>query len=234
MHPPKTQVLYFQQLLPLSECDAKDGRLVGHLLMDLVESKPKDAAHAIRVFAGRTAMLRDCGFGHIGAMLTRLLCADVQGDTTAISTMPGPAIDLGFDPSSLTEKQAIAIGSAITSSVRETPGLATALKRVCKAHAVLQVMKSEHGWFVPMLEVVLAHKATEPRGSVLMKRVRSRSSRIIVVAPISSDAASNVYGADGDSGFSSVVRLVLCAQELIILEAQGLRFAKPLRGVMPL
>jgi hypothetical protein len=208
---PSSLQLYFQQIRPLAKCDAEDGRVVGRMLVELMGRKPKDAAHAIHVFAGRTAMLRDCGFGHIGAMLTRLLSADVQGDTTAVPAMPGPAIDLGLDPLSLTEKQAVAIGSAITSSVRQARVFAVALKRICRAHAVLQVMKSEHAWFVPMLEVVTAHKAAEPRESVLMKRLSRLSSRVTVVAPISSAAASNVDGADEESGFSSVVRLVLCA-----------------------
>jgi hypothetical protein len=52
-------------------------------------------------------------------MLARLLSADVQGvpddDATAIITTSA----VGLDPTSLTEKQAIAIGSAIASSVRQ-------------------------------------------------------------------------------------------------------------------
>ena len=139
--------------------------------------------------------------------------------------MPGTAIERGRYPQALTGKQASAIGSAITWSGGEARVLAAALKRVCRAHTVLQIMKSEHAWFVPMLEVVMAHKTAEPRGSVSMKRLRSPSSRVTVVAPICNDAAPNVDGADEESGFSPVVRLVLCAQELITLEAKRLRFA---------
>ena len=52
--------------MPLAECDPDDGRVVGRMLVELMGRKPKDAAHAIREFAGRTAMLRECGFG-VGA-----------------------------------------------------------------------------------------------------------------------------------------------------------------------
>jgi hypothetical protein len=85
---PATLQQYFQQILPLEKCDAEDGRVVGQLLVDLASEYPKDPARAIREFADRTAMLRDCGFAHIGEMLARLLSADVQGrpddDATAI------------------------------------------------------------------------------------------------------------------------------------------------------
>jgi hypothetical protein len=174
------------------------------MLMDLANSKPKDMAHAVREFAGRTAMLRDCGFGHIGAMLTPLLSADVQEGPMAIPSILGPTTAAGADPSSLTEKHAIAIGSAIASGVEETRMLATALKKVFRAHAVLQVMKSENAWFVPMLEVLIAHKVAKPRESVRVKRL---GSRVAAVAPLPTiaDGADEVHE---ESGFSSVVRLV--------------------------
>ena len=114
---------YFQQILPLAKCDAGDGRVVGQLLVDLVSSNPKDLARATREFADRTAMLRDCGFAHIGEMLARLLSANVQGkpddDTTAIPSARVTAAAVGPNRSALTEKQAIAIGCAITSSVHQ-------------------------------------------------------------------------------------------------------------------
>jgi hypothetical protein len=83
---------YFQQIRPVAKCDAEDGRVVGHMLHDLVSSNPKDPARAIREFADRTAMLRDCGFAHIGGMLARLLSANVQvkpdDDAMAIPSTP--------------------------------------------------------------------------------------------------------------------------------------------------
>ena len=201
---PVTLQLYVQQIRPIAKCDAEDGRVVGHLLHDLVRSKPKDLPRAIREFAHRTAMLRECGLAHIGDMLARLLSADVQGKpdrTSSIPSAPVPTTAVGLDPSSLTEEQAIAIGAAIALSVHEADMPATGLKRVVKSHAVLRAMKLEYVWFAPMLETIMAHKAAEPRGSLLMRL----SSSIASVAP--KDAASSADGAEEESGFSSVVRL---------------------------
>jgi hypothetical protein len=194
---PATLLQYFQQVRPLAKCDVEDGRVVGQLLVDLMSSNPKDPARAIRELADRTAMLRDCGFAHIGEMLMRLLSTDVQGgpddDTTAAA---------GLDPSSLTEKQGIAIGSAIASSVHQAHALAGGLKMVVQSHAVLRAMKSKYAWFTPMLEVVMAHKAAERRGSAVINRLRS-----IIIPVASSDGALHADAADEESGFSSVVRL---------------------------
>ena len=202
---PTTVQRYFQQIRPIARCDAEDGRVVGHMLHDLVSSKPKDLPRAVREFAHRTAMLRECGLAHIGDMLARLLSADVRGKpdgTSAIPSAPVPTTAVGLDPSSLTEEQAVAIGAAIVSSVREADMPATGLKRAVKIHAVLRAMKSKYVWFAPMLETIMAHTAAEPRGSLLMKRW---SSRVTFMAP--RDAASSADGAEEEGGFNSVVRL---------------------------
>jgi hypothetical protein len=217
---PATLQRYFQQILPLSKCDAGDGRVVGQLLVDLASRNPKDLARAIREFADRTAMLRDCGFAHIGEMLARLLSADVQGrpddDATAVPSAPVTAAAVGPNRSAFTEKQAIAIGSAIASSVHQAHVLAAGLKRVVQSHGALQAMKSEYAWFVPMLETIMAHKAAPPRGSVVVNRLRS------IISPVASiDVALHADAADEESGFSSVVRLgahdpdSLCAHWLV-------------------
>jgi hypothetical protein len=176
------------------------------MLVNIMSSNPKDPARAIREFANCTAMLRDCGFAHVGDMLAELLSADGQGghdnDATAIPSSPVATTALGLDPSSLTEKQAIVIGSAISSSLHQAHALAAGLNKAIKSHGVLQAMKSEYVWFVPMLEVVMAHKAAQPRGSMVMKGSRSS------ISPVASrDAASRADTAEEESGFSSVVRL---------------------------
>ncbi len=213
---PATHQLYFQQILPLAKCNAGDGRVVGQLLVEIVSSNPKDLVRAIREFADRTAMLRDCGFAHIGAMLARLLSADVHGrpddDATAILPAPVTAAFIGLDPSSLTEKQAIAVGSLIASSVRQSHAQAAGLKKVVKSHGVLQAMKSEYTWFVPMLEVITAQKAAERRESEVMNRLRSSISPVA-----SSDVALHADAADEESGFSSVVRLGAHGPESLVM-----------------
>ena len=157
---PSTLQRYFQHIRPLAQCDAEDGRVVGQMLHDLVSCEPKDPAGAVREFAHRTAMLRECGLAHIGDMLARLLSADVRGKpdrTSVIPSAPVPTTAVELDPSSLTEEQAIAIGAAIALSVREADMPATGLKRLVKSHAVLRAMNSKYAWFAPMLETIMAH-----------------------------------------------------------------------------
>jgi hypothetical protein len=192
----KTQQVYFQSIRPLSACDAEDGRAVGRLLLDLVERQPKDLARSIREFVCRTEMLRKCGFRFIDRMLTCLLIPDPEA---------GPDDDvpiMTLDRSSITEKQAIAIGGAIAQSVRRSHVPATAVRKVVNSHAVLRAMNSDFVWFVPMLEV-LARKAAESGRSTVMRRLSSLVKRTSV-APIGgqSDGGED----DGESGFSSVVR----------------------------
>jgi hypothetical protein len=160
-------------------------------------------------------------------MLARLLSADVQGqpndDATAIPSTPVTAAAVGRNRSALTEKQAIAIGCAIASSVKQALTLAAGLNTAVKSHTVLEAMQSEYAWFVPMLEVVMAHKAAERRGMVIMNRLTSVS--IAPVAP--SDVASVADAADEESSFSSVVcsPFSLCAHlRSDAFEAQGLLF----------
>ena len=244
-----THQRYFQQVRPLSKCGAEDGRVVGRLLVDAAAAvgNATELAHTVRVFAHRTAMLRECGFRDIDTMLGRLLlttaddegsAADVVTDVVNPSlvadqqdTTPAAAFDFTKTTSMtmVTEKKAIAIGSAIVSSVRHAQTLAAGLKKVTKAHAALQAMKSQYAWFLPMLEVIMAPKAAEKRGSLFLRRLKSS---IIPAAP------SDVV-ADEESGFSSVVRLgahgplLLCAHGLLALVPKGstfVRFALPTYG----
>jgi hypothetical protein len=173
-------------------------------------------------------MLRDCGFAHIGEMLAQLLSADVQGrpddDTMAIPFAPVTTARPNL--SALTEKQAIAIGCAIASSVHRSLGsgmhnsgrpnqdhaLAMGLNKVVQSHGALQAMKSEYAWFMPMLEVAVAHKIAQRRGSAVISRGISRGiSRLKLrssISPVaSSDGARHADAVDEESGFSPVVRL---------------------------
>ncbi len=193
----KTLQVYFQSLRPLSACDAEDGRVVGRLLLDLVERQPKDLARSIREFVCRTEMLRKCGFRFIDRMLTCLLIPDPEAgpdDGVPITTL---------DRSSITEKQAIAIGGAITQSVRRSHVPATAVQKVVNSHAVLRAMNSDFVWFVPMLEVLVARKVAESGRSTVMRRLSSLVKRTSV-APIGGQSDGDED--DGESGFSSVVR----------------------------
>ncbi len=180
---------YFQMVRPLSECGAEDGRVVGRMLIELVQKQPKYPAHAIRIFANRIAMLRECGFRHIGAMLARLLSVDARGgpDEDAIITAP--------NPSSVTETQATAIGSAIALGARRSR-----LPATVKSNAVLRAMKSEYVWFVPMLEVLTANFSDSPASW------KKRLSSIVPAEEV--DVKFTPIGvdeADAECGFSSEV-----------------------------
>jgi hypothetical protein len=194
--------LYFQQLLPLSKCGATDGRVVGLLLLDVVNNKPKDLAHAVRAFAYRTAMLRECGLCNIGAMLAHLLTADAQSssDDTAVVVL---------DPSSVTEEEAAALGSAIASSVHVSNAPAVAVQNVVESHDVLRAMKSRFVWFVPMLEVIAADKAAEPLRSGFVRRlsaVVAAEVPSLTVVPVGAHVDVTRHdGADEDKPFFSVV-----------------------------
>ena len=95
--------------------------------------------------------------------------------------------------------------------------LAAGLNKVINSHGVLQAMKSKYAWFVPMLEVVMAHKAAQPRGSIIVMGLRSSIS-----SAASSDVALHADAADEENGFSSVVRLgaygpvLLCEHWLVM------------------
>jgi hypothetical protein len=198
MQVPQSTQRYFQQIRPLSACDAEDGRVVGRMLKDLVESKPKDLAHAIRTFANSTAMLRESGFRHIGVMLEYLLLADAPSGAVCDTAL------VALDRSSATEQQAIAIGGAVASIVRRSHVPATAVRKVVNSHAVLRAMNSDFVWFVPMLEVLVAQKvAAKSRRSTLMRRMSSLVERTsVALIGGQSDGSED----DAEGGFSSVVR----------------------------
>jgi hypothetical protein len=103
---------YFQQLLPPSSCDAEDGRHVGHELHDLVDSKPADLRRAIRTFADRSKMLRECGFRNIGDMLAAMFTP-----FTTPQSAVGAAI-AAQDSGSISKEQAALIGSAFVAQLR--------------------------------------------------------------------------------------------------------------------
>jgi hypothetical protein len=137
---------YFQQLLPLSECIAEDGKLVAQMLMDVVESNPKHPARAIRTFVNRTAMLRECGLRHFGDLLVALLVtSDGQGapEHGPVVLRDSPSLVLNNDPALLTEEQATIIGSTFAAQLRSSHTPAATLLKVVKLNPVLSLLKSK-------------------------------------------------------------------------------------------
>ena len=61
---------YFLQCVPIDLATADDGACIGNLLADVAEaSKKSNRASAIRAFVLRSAVLRECGFATLDAML---------------------------------------------------------------------------------------------------------------------------------------------------------------------
>ncbi len=181
----------------MDKCDVEDGRIVGHLLMELVQSKPKDPAHAIRTFTNRTAMLKESGLHHIGEMLVALLMVDAKSNPDDILAV---AVAASQDPSSLTREQASAIGHMIASSIFRSHESA-AVDKAVELHPVLSTMKLQHAWFVPMLEVLVAANAVERRRSNGGKRFSS------IIAPEPTERRIDVTPKSASAEFDSVVRL---------------------------
>jgi hypothetical protein len=155
MHIPRTLQLYFLQLRPPIACSAEDGRVAGHLLMDVEESKPTDLPHSVRTFTNRMAMLRECSFPHIGEMLVSLLAYDVRH---ASKDAVAPASS--HDAPSMTLEQAATIGRTIASRIASSPfAPATAVHALVNSHYFLRGMSSACAWFVPMLDAIVDRKA---------------------------------------------------------------------------
>jgi hypothetical protein len=205
---PRTLQLYFQQLRPLSECSADDGQVVGHMLMDLMEGKPKDARLAILKFVNHTAMLRECSYPHIGEMLVALLMFTPQSDSK-----PSPAV-VAQTTALATEEEASRIGSALASIIHSSRTAAEAVQTALRLHAVLRTTTSAHIWFVPMVEAMaerMSAGAARPLAAAHFVHRRSwvhRPSASVqpgkaLEPPLGS--ADNVDIGDGQSSFNSVV-----------------------------
>jgi hypothetical protein len=125
------------------------------MLLDLVDSKPKDLAHTIREFASRTAMFRDCRFCHIGDLLVSMLAASAHSDSEHAPSVVAQVA--AQDPASVTAEQAATIGRMLATKTRSFQPQSAALKlnQAVGMNSVLITMKSQHVWFVPMLEVLL-------------------------------------------------------------------------------
>jgi hypothetical protein len=195
--------LYFQQLRPLSDCNEHDGRIVGRLLMDLVERTPvgasrfgqsgirereRDKEHTIRLFVMCTSMLRECGFSRIGSMLVAATdAAPSNGPNDPISSRNrSPAVDeewaLQADGdygrfgglSAVTDEQAASIGRLLSLRMRTSPRLST-LGKVVQSVRPLREMATRYDWFVPMMEVVVKRQLPLDQPSI-RSRLRSRTS----------------------------------------------------------
>jgi hypothetical protein len=179
----KTKQLYFQQVRPMNKCDAEDGRVVGHMLVDLVGAAPKDLPHDIRQFANRTEMLRACGFRHMGDMLVAILAPSTHTPSAVARLMAHDG------PTSVKPEQANAMGDMLM-RVRSSQAPASALHEVVDSDSILCALKTQHAWFIPMLEVLLVPpEGAESRRHSLTKR----NSAIVTPQAMAHDASNEKF-----------------------------------------
>ena len=145
---------------------------MGLLLADLVSSKPKDLARAIREFAGRTAMLRECGLRHIGCMLVAMLAVRSTHSDSEHASNEDASNDLAVD----TAEKASALGRMLVSmKTGSSEFSAAALRRVVDSQSILCALRMQHSWFLPMLEVLVAlPQATVYAGSEQSRTTSTR------------------------------------------------------------
>jgi hypothetical protein len=170
---------YFQQIRQPAECGAEDGTTTGMMLVDAVHSAAgteSEQALLLREFVMHTAMLRECDFGSLDAMLVAVIIDKSGGthqDMHAVLTQ---------DPMTLTEKDATVLGVSLQRIVRAQASLkpAAAVGELihrcayeraselwgrflrgwvcmppCVRYAVVNRVSQKHAWFQPMLEAIV-------------------------------------------------------------------------------
>jgi hypothetical protein len=188
----------------------EDGRIIGQLLLDVVDDKPEHLAHAIRNFVNRTAMLRECGCRHIGLMLVELTCPRLpspSADDASVESIV-ESIQVG-NLGALTEGQAASIGRLLSSRTRSThssSSMAATVVNVVRSIAPLHKLASTYDWFVPMLETIARSKAKSGKRQSLLQHVTTRTHSSSAVVPSAHEG--------GESSFDPI-----CSQP-VILEPQ--------------
>lgn len=162
---------YFLQLRPPSGATAADGVLLGHLLVDLIEtSKRPERALAISRFVSRTAMLRECGLANLDAMIQGIVDENIFSQLGSslgarkFRTVYVPEV-VATDPLRLTQAAAAQIGHGFESVLRISPTADEAVDSLLKTYPVLGVTAQWHEWFRPMLlQVAKRRMASTPFG----------------------------------------------------------------------
>ncbi len=158
MSSPYNLQTYFLKVRLPGNCTADDGTLIGHMIVDTAEAAEKpDRASAISACIMQTAVLRECGFASLDAMLTAIVASvaeeglDRLGRNSHFVQLSGE-----LSPASLSRDEAVAIGQQIASNLARSLVVDTVLPEIirnCNCLA-LRVMDERHAWFRPMVEVI--------------------------------------------------------------------------------
>ncbi len=130
-----------------------DGRIVGHMLMDVVrysgkvymskKAKTRQAADVAK-FIMRTAMLENASFGHLCDMFRTILSNKYRPVREVAAT----------DPALLTQTEAIAIGESCKAIRLRHLTPETAVDGLLHHNVALRMFSQNNAWFRPLLETI--------------------------------------------------------------------------------
>jgi hypothetical protein len=128
------------------------------MLVDVAEAaKESSRASAISTFVMRAAMLRECGFTTLDAMLIGTLAKQ--------SFRVRPRDVSTHDPKALTAAEAEIIGRGFECILRLSATHIEAVDELLRKYPALTLIREEHVWFRPMLEAIAKRRmASAPLG----------------------------------------------------------------------
>jgi hypothetical protein len=213
---------YFLQIVPPMSATAADGMLLGHLLMDLVETtKVPERATAIRMHVERTAVLRECGFAHLDAFLggifdERLLFTLGLG-FRKFKTISVPEV-VATNPAVVTAGGAALMGKGLESIVRMSSTPAEAMDELLRKYPALKGMADRHVWFQPLLETIAKRRrAAAPLGLRLRLAVGAGLSVLDMLSDINNIVGMLHAGRSTDAFvLLGMIALNLAVQSLLV------------------
>ncbi len=223
MHLPYKLQAYFLQVQSPMRATAADGAILGHLLMDLVETtKLPERAVAIRMFVERTAVLRECGFAHldafIGGIFEERLLFTLGLGFRKFKTVSVPEV-MATDPTSMTAGGAALMGKGLESIVRLSSTPAEAIDELIGKYPALKVMADRHVWFRPLLETIAKRRlAAAPLGLKFRLAFGAGLSILDMVSDINNIRALFLAGRSTDAFvLLGMIALSLAVQALIVI-----------------
>jgi hypothetical protein len=136
---------YFVQVRSMNDCEAADGLVVGHLLMDAALAASSDErSQAVSQFVMRTAMLRDCECCHLDVLLSAIV------ENKYRTTKKGET----RDPALLTAKEAAAIGRSFALILLQSNGSSAAVQEYLDGNPAIGELVRKYRWFRPMTEAL--------------------------------------------------------------------------------
>jgi hypothetical protein len=222
MQLPQNILSYFMQVKPPSEFAAADGAILGHLVMDLVETtKPSERATVIRMLVERTAVLRECGFAHldafIGGIFDERLLFTIGLGLRRFKTVSVPEV-MATNPALMMAGGAALMGKGLESIVRISPTPAEAIDELIGKYPALKVMADRHVWFRPLLETIGKRRlAAAPLGLKFRLAFGAGLSFLDMVSDINNIRALFLAGQSTDAFvLLGMIALNLAVQSLLV------------------